>query len=686
MLHIQSYLTSNKYYTDEELSVLIKMDAQSTTVFKNILDLASIYYTSIPNVKLYKYISTNSSSETFAEDSDMKRGFVIEKSNGRYTKIEIRENGQREGLAFYSMLSDNREVWIIAEFKNDKKNGFYMEFIKNGHLLKVEHFKNDHKDGWNVWYDNDGRLKAEGVYKDDLRCGSYKTYHKNESVHLDCMYGIDNGHEVLMKCSEWYDSGYLKHEGEYKDGKMEGTHIWYYNKNGMEIEDDNKRGMKWKQIFYHNGIPFSGAKLWNKNGDLVKHSIYTNGIEKQIIDVKKNGKPESFCGELPYRIEEIQETAVSVTSDVLQIMDKNNGEMMNESYESPSEEDKCLERDGENVKVYPLEGGANVNESSEERGGAPLEYGIVIDEEERNRMNGYLLNEFMKRFNEEECGYVWKDSNGKIRMEMNKDDSQSDMEMNCYICKGYYSTGDLLFHCGVKKMNDNSNGTVLILHGYYTQYYLNGHIRYLGLYVNGKREGIHRFYYKEGGVEYLLTYHDDKLTRESEGYYKNGLMKFFVSYIEDVLEFKYAYYDENGKMREMIRILNGERQNVHMKYTGDKDYFVEYYDHGVVNGCRTYYNENVKYDDRLVPVGIETFKNGVKHGLSMKIEGGRPVEQSIFLDGKLFYQNVKTDIIRYASNWYVCCKQENNHQHDHEELVSILIHILRILYLQFVVD
>lgn len=260
-------------------------------------------------------------------------------------------------------------------------------------------------------------------------------------------------------------------------------------------------------------------------------------------------------------------------------------------------------------------------------------------------MKGSLLSEFMKRFNKEECDYVWKDSNGKIRMEMNKDDSQNDIDVNCYICKGYYSTGELLFYCGVKIVGDNSNGNRFILHGYYTQYYLNSHIRYLGLYVNGKRERIHRFYYEERGIEYLLTYHDDKLTRESQGYYKNGLMRFFVSYIEDVLEFKYAYYDENGKMREMVRILNGERQNVHMKYTGENEYFVRYYDHGVVNGCRTYFNKNVRYGDKLIPVGIETLKNGVKHGLSMEMQLGRPVEQYMYINGGLFYQYEIPDVI-----------------------------------------
>lgn len=650
MEQLQNYFAcnnKNKYYNDEELSVLIKMDATSTTVFKNILDLAAIYYSSIRNIKLYKYISNSSSSETFAEDSDMKRGFVIEKSNGRYNKIEIRENDKREGLAFYSMMNGEREVWIIAEFKNDKKNGFYIEFIKNGRLLKVEHFKNDHKDGWNVWYDdNDGKLRAEGMYKDDLRCGCYKTYHKNERIHLDCKYSSDNGHEVLMECKEWYDSGYLKHEGEYKNGEMEGSHMWYYdNKNGMECEDGDKKGMKWKQIFYYDGIPFSGAKMWNREGDLVKHSIFTNGIEKQIIldDGKKEAK--SFYCELPYRMEEIQETAESISIDVLQIVDDKNGEMITESNDCPSEDDTRLERAGENVRVYPVEGGSNVAKSYEERGGAPLEYGIVIDKEERDRMNGSLLCEFMKRFNKEECDYVWKDDNGKIRMEMNRDDSQNDIDVNCYICKGYYSTGELLFYCGVKIVGDNSNGNRFILHGYYTQYYLNSHIRYLGLYVNGKREGIHRFYYEEGGIEYLLTYHDDKLNRGSQGYYKNGLMRFFVSYIEDVLEFKYAYYDENGKMREMVRILNGERQNVHMKYTGENEYFVEYYDHGVVNGCRTYFNKNVRYGDKLIPVGIETFKNGVKHGLSMEMQLGCPVEQNIFINGKLFYQCEVPDVI-----------------------------------------
>lgn len=53
-------------------------------------------------------------------------------------------------------------------------------------------------------------------------------------IHLDCKYSSNNGHEVLMECKEWYDSGYLKHEGEYKNGEMEGSHMWYYdNKNGM---------------------------------------------------------------------------------------------------------------------------------------------------------------------------------------------------------------------------------------------------------------------------------------------------------------------------------------------------------------------------------------------------------------------------------------------------------------------
>lgn len=150
----------------------------------------------------------------------------------------------------------------------------------------------------------------------------------------------------------------------------------------MECEDGDKKGMKWKQIFYYDGIPFSGAKMWNREGDLVKHSIFTNGIEKQIILDDGKKEAESFYCELPYRMEEIQETAESISIDVLQIVDDKNGEMITESNDCPSEDDKRLERAGENVRVYPVEGGSNVAKSYKERGGAPLEYGIVIDEKE----------------------------------------------------------------------------------------------------------------------------------------------------------------------------------------------------------------------------------------------------------------------------------------------------------------
>lgn len=76
-----------------------------------------------------------------------------------------------------------------------------------------------------------------------------------------------NGTPYTGECFENFPSGSKGLQGAYKDGKKEGTWIWYYE-NGDKKRETTYRGGK------INGLSI----IWYKNGQKRSEIVYENGV------------------------------------------------------------------------------------------------------------------------------------------------------------------------------------------------------------------------------------------------------------------------------------------------------------------------------------------------------------------------------------------------------------------------
>jgi len=64
-------------------------------------------------------------------------------------------------------------------FKNGKRDGFWLNYWKNGQLQSKINYKNGKLEGSWISYHDNGKLRDKGQYKDGLKEGSWFSYFGN---------------------------------------------------------------------------------------------------------------------------------------------------------------------------------------------------------------------------------------------------------------------------------------------------------------------------------------------------------------------------------------------------------------------------------------------------------------------------------------------------------------------------
>ncbi len=78
---------------------------------------------------------------------------------------------------------ENGEIFIISSYKNEKKNGEYIQFHENGALSVKYYYINDLiVDGKYISYREDSTVMSEGMYKNGSRKGKWYYYFSNKSI------------------------------------------------------------------------------------------------------------------------------------------------------------------------------------------------------------------------------------------------------------------------------------------------------------------------------------------------------------------------------------------------------------------------------------------------------------------------------------------------------------------------
>ncbi len=198
------------------------------------------------------------------------------------------DQGRKQGVwkEFYPNDQIKKEVYYL----NDTLHGFVREFDKGGKVVSFTKFERG--DTVNLVegdttsrsriveeYYESGQIKFRGGYYDDKPVGMHKEYSVDGKVIIGKEYSQEN---IMIatgpldandkKQGKWqyiYETGELKAEGNFKDGRRTGEWLFYYPDKKME-----QRGR------YSSDKPTGDWKWYFPNGKLWREEIYELGKEE----------------------------------------------------------------------------------------------------------------------------------------------------------------------------------------------------------------------------------------------------------------------------------------------------------------------------------------------------------------------------------------------------------------------
>lgn len=217
--------------------------------------------------------------------TEYKSGFV--KNTERLNRRDA--NGLRQGAwkDFYA----NGKIKNEGHYLNDKKNGYFKEYNEVGNLVNITKWENGvlvknppelAKIETVTTYHPNGRPKEVGNYKDGVPEGVFRLYSDSGTiigaeVYLEGILvgkgiydlaGVKQGH-----WQEFYETGELKGEGDYKDGVKIGS--WKYLYENGKIDQIGK--------YDNKGRPTGTWKWYYENDQLLREEIYTDGLRNGTL-------------------------------------------------------------------------------------------------------------------------------------------------------------------------------------------------------------------------------------------------------------------------------------------------------------------------------------------------------------------------------------------------------------------
>ena len=164
---------------------------------------------------------------------------------------------------------------FIIQYKEDKKNGLYLEFDKQANLIKMIDYKDDVMDGGNYAWDKNGRMTSKQEYKE----------------------GKLDGKSVI-----YTDKGFIQEESEYKAGKRHGITTWY-------LYGEKAQGPKYVMYTYQDGMFEGVQETYYENGNVKTSKMFSNNVQNgPAIEYYEDGSIKSEAnyknGELKGRVKE----------------------------------------------------------------------------------------------------------------------------------------------------------------------------------------------------------------------------------------------------------------------------------------------------------------------------------------------------------------------------------------------
>lgn len=168
-------------------------------------------------------------------------------------------NGMKDGNWIENHPNSDIPHFII-QYKEDKKDGLYLEFDKQANLIKKIEYKNDSMHGGNYAWDKNGRITVNQEYKD----------------------GMLDGKSVI-----YTDRGFIQEESEYKAGKRHGITTWY-------LYGEKAQGPKYVMYTYQDGMFEGVQETYYENGNVKTRKMFSNNVQNgPAIEYYEDGRVKS---------------------------------------------------------------------------------------------------------------------------------------------------------------------------------------------------------------------------------------------------------------------------------------------------------------------------------------------------------------------------------------------------------
>lgn len=491
-----------------------------------------------------------------------------------------------------------------GNYIHGKLTGEYLQYHPNKMVKKKSHYKDGELEGKFTEYNKHGALIEAVTYSQGLYQGDYISYYAlgEGYIHYKIPY-IDG--EIQGKGYEYYPSGKVKTEMNFKNNEREGATVIYYLNGKVEINKNYQEGSlngKFKEYHLNGNLYQEGNYLDDKLNGVWK-TYYDDNVLASVSEYEKGkrvGEYKKYDRDGKLHFEYIYKRGNIIAY-------------------------KNYDKKGEIIKEARKKGGEFFYISHAPNGNVVTEGIYDVSGGKEGEWNYY-------------------NNNGTLTTTENLKENNLDGNST-----SFYSNGN------IEKITPYMGNS---LTGYYTSYYPNKQLKNQGWYKKGLLSGKWEIYYEDGTIKQRSYYTNGKAYGITSNYNGQGKLVSEDKYIDGDLK-NITYYNPKGEVVEVINydvnsekhILENKFVNGNLSYSYEKRYNINHgkyisryfggnlycegeYHNGNQNGPWKWYHENGK----LYKEG--TYSHGNKEGIWKTYhDNGKLNEESYYLEG---YQ-IKTE-------------------------------------------
>lgn len=471
-------------------------------------------------------------------------GLLTEKRN---FDIEGRYHGD---ITYY----DDGKVYCISSYKKDViiKDTFY---DVNGNVLNTS--GGNEGTFYSKNYFSTGELRSEGNYKKGKMEGQWKFYNRFGRFISEFFYK-DNSTDGPAK--EYFSSGEVKIESEYQDGKLHGYYREYYRNGKVKREgwyQDGNREQQWL-AYYQDGMIESDF-YYLANESIGKGYEFTLDGKKFIETEIDDGG--NISG-LQYFNSQGAQSTVKRNENFRDIYEEfyKNGKPKSRSDVLCGTYSRMLERyfpDGTlHYQIEMVNGKKNGKYVYYEMSGKVSSTGLYANDLQTGvwktyHDNGKLYSEGHYLDDERDSLWTYYHDNGNVSSKaLFKDDKRNGVTTyyapdGTALVEKLFKQGDFIAYRPVINGSD-AKWTPFSGNGKIEISYANGSKAFAEEYKNGLPHGYDRLYYPDGKLFSEYQYDNGDLTGEYKAYHPNGKLKASGSFQDDERNGKFERYAEDG--------------------------------------------------------------------------------------------------------------------------------------------